>query len=325
MHGCFDLVRLLQPGLIPVSHAMATLDVLFAFSGAGVEAAMRDIGVRVVATLVSDAEVNAELRKFLQMIGRKGRTKISKSLLDGLDNVVQRGSAVQRKAAVTLAASLVGRWLPAPVLAILFASAKQDPAEANRAVAVEAVSFLLDEMCKDPNPEAAAAFALSTQEVLCGIAARDGNADVRSAALDALHPREAADPLQLSHEAARAVCERLADRSAKARARAAACLGAWGTARLLRVLTVADWQHLVKWGLAPKQIRKVTTPVNALVLELLKGPDALQWLRRLNLLHSPQHELLLRANATQIFPRLLSGSGGSEPEPMEVELGGSDD
>jgi hypothetical protein len=327
MHGCYDVVRLLQQALVPLPHAMASLDALFSFSGAGVETALRDIGTRVAATLASDGEVHAELRKLLQMLGRKGRTKMARSLLDGLERAAREGGAAQRRAAATLAASLVGRWLPAPVIALLIRCTQTDAAESNRTVAIEALSFLLDELGKDPT---ASAFAIQIHQALRESASRDGNAEVRCAALDALFPRfdTEAPP---AHDTLRTICERLGDRSAKARARAAACLAAWGAGRLLKALTVADWQHVGKWGLAPKQNSRVHDCVWQLVLGLLKGPDALQWLRRLELLHSPRHELLLRASATLIFPRLLGANTIASAEPMELEeeeavdLGGSDD
>ncbi len=335
MQGCYDLVRLLQHGQVPIPHAMASLDVLFSFSVGGVEGALRDIGTRAAVTLASDGELNAELRKLLQTLSRKGRTKMARSLLEGLERVAAEGGAVQRKAATTLAASLVGRWLPAPVVTLLIRSAHNDPVETNRVVAVEALSFLLDELGKEPGAATAEAFAVRIRKALRESASRDSTADVRCAALDALFPRGPGEPAP-ARETLRAVCERLADRSAKARARAAACLGAWGAARLLPGLAAADWQHVAKWGLAPRQSRKVTEPVSQLLLELLRGPDALQWLRRLELLHSPRHELLLRANATQIFPRLLSANAKPTNLPMAdedeeeeaaaaVNLGESDD
>ncbi len=318
--GCFDLVRLVQSGLVPSGHALSFADALFSLSTGGVERALRDIGIRVVSTLVTDSELNADLKKFLQLISRKGRTKMSKALLEGIHAVVVKGSTVQRKAAVTLAASLVGRWMPTPVLAILFTNAQSDTADSNRIIAVEAISFLFDEIAKDE--KAAPSFAPSIQSVLCSVASRDSNAEVRCAAIDALGPRGSGAAL-LSHETARTLCDKLADRSVKTRTRAAMCLKSWETSHLSQVLTVADWQHVVKWGMAPLQVAKVTTAIQELVLQLLTGPEALHWLRSFHMFGPTHHETFLRTNAAQIFLPLLSACSTAAADG--VDLGGSED
>lgn len=220
--------------------AISFVDTLFGVSEEGVDRAMQDIGVRAVCTLVSDGELHMELRRWLQDISRKARSRISRPFMSGLSKGLALGSSAQRKAAITLLASLVGRWqLQHHVLTLLFGAAQNDINEANRVVAVESIAFLQDKLSKS-DPNMAAAVLANCQRVLCNIAACDNNAEVRCAAVDALNPMHSSQ--ELFAETARLLCERLADRSVKTRIKASACLHRWGLERLEKTLQTSDWQ-----------------------------------------------------------------------------------
>ena len=104
---------------------------------------MQELAIRAVCTLVSDGELHHELRRSLQELSRKGRTRMARPFMTGLTTALAQGSAAQRKAAITLIASLLGRWhQQQTVLTILFGAAQNDTNDANRVVAIEAISFL---------------------------------------------------------------------------------------------------------------------------------------------------------------------------------------
>lgn len=308
------------------ARAISFLDVFFGISEEGVDRVMHDLGVRAVCTLVSDGELHSELRRWLQDISRKARSRISRPFMSGLSKALALGSSEQRKAAITLLASLVGRWQQQhQVLTLLFQAAQTDPSESNRVVAVDSIAFLQEKHAKS-DPTLAAAVAANCQRVLCALAARDNNAEVRCAAIDALNPMRS-DEILLS-DTAKLLCERLSDRSVKTRTKAALCLSSWGPERLEKTLTISDWKvrrrrkrkkkgktqkkkpqiikTLVKWGLAIFQPSKVRESIEPLVVSSLQGRNGLTLLRQLDLLkkNSP-HEAFLRTHAAEIFPLIL--------------------
>jgi hypothetical protein len=245
------------------ARALSFLDIFFGLSECGVDRALQEVGIRAVCTLVADGELHHELRKLLQDVSRKSRTKMSRPFMSGIAHVLQQGSATHRKAAITLLASLVGRWQhQQAVLTLLFSAAQHDVNDSNRVVAIEAISFLQDEFVKT-DYELAASLNPICQRVLCVIVARDGNAEVRNAAVDALFPRHHSETL--SSETARAISERVADRSVKTRTRAALCLKAWGNARINTSFQVSDWQVNNKTKTTTKQKRMINPFSNSIL------------------------------------------------------------
>ena len=90
------------------------------------------------------------------------------------------------------------------------------------------------------------------------------------------------------------------------RTHASACLKAWGAARLEKALNKAEWMMLLTVGMSKhRQTKAVLKNVYELLWNLLRGPNALRWIRDLHILRDERYKGFLHRYADDILPRLM--------------------
>lgn len=280
------LVAVVEQGRVGSADAVQWLEHIALLDGAGANAAFEELAGRAAHAMTRGLLALA-LRKMFVALGRAGPLDLVAAFHRGFLHVVARAGVDDDDvvhAAVVLATAVVGARCGALLLPSLQKLAHTHRSEAVRVLAVQSLTSLL------------ALPGVTTH--VCTSANCDSAAAVRLAAVDSLSPDGPGSVL--TAEVADTLAQRLCDRNQGVRKRAAAVLLLWGAPRVVRALAVPALVPLLHLAAACP-----TGDVALLLVQLLHGPEAVVWLRRLHILESERWRAFVAANDTTWLRRLV--------------------
>ena len=295
---CYDAMRLIQFGCVSKEEGLKSVQVAQRCSALGAEVAMREVASRAATTLSADGALHVGLKRLLKEVCAVEPTTLGCGIVYGLSRVLSEGATGQRSAAAELLVSLAGVALSEPVVGALIGALHQDPSESTRMVCVEGCGFLREQLARSSRLD----IVSQLEHALAKSMSQDAVASIRGAAIEEMGPL-GDDGTRLDGALSKRLVQRLSDRGGKVRERAALSLAEWGVERL--TLTLSEWKDIALFGLANQQPKKVEPAIAALLTSLFRGPDALQWMRDLNLLNDTLFSEYLRLHGPDILPRLM--------------------